>query len=995
MTNFTLSMVRPHDLLVLEFEMVNLRPSADGTVLELIDAANDAFVVVHFPPQAISEATFVGAVDAPPIRTVLSGPTRLVFRVPPETTVPLTAAGVLNWDDWEPVLPPTAKPRGTLPDAGIPAPALPSPLETAVEFPWRLVLSPDSAGRWRPDNGATVAAPQQLWSAVLRVKAADPVTEELTRGTSAGADVRAIAAYTGVVIGSPPKGPPLTADNLNQIVHLTSDFHLPIPPEPETTFTPVPLQAKKLELTALGANAELEGKWEYPQVGPGAARPPGFVAFDLVKYQHTAAIGRDHFVRTVTVGFLCGTGHRAVVELTVERMPAGPAVVGHNPDGTALFGTKGYLLKTAIVTILQPVVDYRPLAGAFAHDGREFPFQNIRITTRSAPISVPNLDGGPFWLLDPAGKKLLLQAVGTDVAGNTVEFPLPALFVRGTDIDKHLLIRQRFQSAPEAKTLNIGRQQLTVAPAAKPGSTVLTVDTLTYDIEQPRFPGNPVLGHLMNSAAAPKSYVPRFLPRIDSMMATAPAVDDLLGTSRPVSLGFDKVYLSQGFDTANNRAQTFVSFTQPLPLALPTQRGGGLASPASAAQALSRTVGPVSAPDQLQLGQVDLSAFATTKILGTIPLLDLISAPDLGFDAAAAGSPPSQALLDDPLGIVNPPRLTSRRSPEVGIPDVVETRFVWKPPLRTKDVSSVFRLEVTRGALLLDATTRLVRGGEASSLVVGTLRGAELIFADALRAKIGLLHFRAEGGRKIEIGAKDVTITFEGPLAFVNSLQSILPADGFDDPPFLTVDSQGVVAGYTLGVPNIGVGIFSIQNIGLSAALSIPFTDRPVGVRFAVSERHKPFLVTVSLFGGGGFFAVGVSTKGIEEVEASIEFGGNISINLGLASGGVSVMAGIYFGMKGDIVELTGYLRCGGYLEVLGLISISLEFYLAFTYRKKGVKGSEVWGQASLTVSVKVAFISTSVTLSVERRFAGADGDPSFAQSVTAPAWAGYLQAFA
>jgi hypothetical protein len=107
-------------------------------------------------------------------------------------------------------------------------------------------------------------------------------------------------------------------------------------------------------------------------------------------------------------------------------------------------------------------------------------------------------------------------------------------------------------------------------------------------------------------------------------------------------------------------------------------------------------------------------------------------------------------------------------------------------------------------------------------------------------------------------------------------------------------------------------------------------------------------------------------------------------------------MAGIYFGMKGDIVELTGYLRCGGYLDVLGLISISLEFYLAFTYRNKGDhKGSEVWGQASLKVSVKIAFFSTSVTLSVERRFAGADGDPSFAQSVTPPAWAGYLQAFA
>jgi hypothetical protein len=326
----------------------------------------------------------------------------------------------------------------------------------------------------------------------------------------------------------------------------------------------------------------------------------------------------------------------------------------------------------------------------------------------------------------------------------------------------------------------------------------------------------------------------------------------------------------------------------------------------------------------------------------------------------------------------------------------VETRFTWKPPLRPRhDVSSVFKLDLAGADLLLDATTRLVRGGESRAVVTGRLRKVKLTFVGALSAEIGTLYFRAESGRKVEAGASNVRITFEGPLAFVNTLQRILPADGFDDPPFQTVDSQGVVAGYTLGVPGVGVGIFSIQNIALSAALSIPFTDRPAGVRFAVSERYKPFLITVSLFGGGGFFAVAVSAKGLEEVEASLEFGGNISLNLGIASGGVYVMAGIYFGMKGESVELTGYLRCGGYLEVLGLISISLEFYLAFAYRKKAGKGSEVWGQASLYVSVKIAFFSTSVTLSVERRFAGADGDPSFAQSVTPAAWATYLQAFA
>jgi hypothetical protein len=313
----------------------------------------------------------------------------------------------------------------------------------------------------------------------------------------------------------------------------------------------------------------------------------------------------------------------------------------------------------------------------------------------------------------------------------------------------------------------------------------------------------------------------------------------------------------------------------------------------------------------------------------------------------------------------------------------------------TEALLPLLTLDLKDSDLLLDSRTRVVRGGESSAIARGRLRNVRLTFAGALSASIAELSFRSETGRKMEFGASRVEIAFEGPLTFVNALQSILPADGFDDPPYVTVDGQGVVAGYTLAVPSVGVGIFSIQNISVGAALSIPWTDRPAGVRFALSERHKPFLLTVTLFGGGGFFAVGVSANGLESVEASVEFGGNISLNLGVASGGVYVMAGVYFGMTGSSVELTGYLRCGGHVSVLGLISVSLEFYLAFTYRDKVPGGSEIWGQASLTVSVKVAFFSTSVTLSVERRFAGSDGDPSFADTVTPLDWVRYLKAYA
>jgi hypothetical protein len=595
----------------------------------------------------------------------------------------------------------------------------------------------------------------------------------------------------------------------------------------------------------------------------------------------------------------------------------------------------------------------------------------------------------------------MFQAIATDLAGGTAQLALPLMFVPYEALASHSKIRTTFDHPPAGfvnpHVIDLKGQSLTLAPpGGKPGSTSAVVSSVTYDIEQPRYRGGAQTGHIMKASGAPPWYLPRWLMRLERIDAASPAVADLLGRAAPVGLTFDTTYLKAGFDPGQNGAEVFLGLIAPLPLALPSQRGGGLASPTTTASALSRSVGPVAAPDKLQQGVADLSAFAQTKILGTIPLLSLLPA-SMPFDAAAAaGNEPTPGQLDDPGFTVNPPRLTTRREPP-GSPDphLVETRYVWKPPLRSQTVLPLLTLELSGADLLLESVTRKVRGGPAEAIVRGRLRNVRLTFANALTVGIAELSFRAEAGRKVEFGASRVEIGFLGPLAFVSTLQSVLPQDGFDDPPFVTADARGVVAGYTLAVPSVGVGIFSLQNIAVSAALSIPFTDRPAGVRFALCERHKPFLVTVTLFGGGGFFAVGVSANGLESVEASVEFGGNISLNLGVASGGVYVMAGVYFGMTGKSVELTGYLRCGGYLSVLGIISISLEFYLAFTYRNKTPGGSEIWGQASLSVNVKIAFFSTSVTLSIERRFAGADGDPTFADAVTPAEFADYLQAFA
>ena len=54
-----------------------------------------------------------------------------------------------------------------------------------------------------------------------------------------------------------------------------------------------------------------------------------------------------------------------------------------------------------------------------------------------------------------------------------------------------------------------------------------------------------------------------------------------------------------------------------------------------------------------------------------------------------------------------------------------------------------------------------------------------------------------------------------------------------------------------------------------------------------------------------------------------------------------------------------------------------------------------VIGRASLTIGIKVLFISKSVTLSVERSFVGSAIDPSFTDCFALADWEGYCRAFA
>jgi len=1012
----TVRVLRPEDLLVLDLTLTNLVVGDDGR-LRVADPAEPGRIVVGLPPQHLAEAAFQEnetqneVVRPLPVRSVSAAPSRLAFDVPAdEPGIPFTVAGLLDWTSLRPVLATNALAPGTPTTAGGVRATEPAADVTALELAYRLVLSPVGEHGWQHRVAPhTVDGVTELWHtrlvgpgplalrAIFR-RAVNPFLTSLS--PSHLADLVTLTGDFGNAVKSAGElGIPYLVWLL--WTRRMSPWGAPIVPPPGT------LTARHVTMTALGAHHHVLGSFDFPRNDqkPDDLLRLGVGVPSVQAYEHITGLGRDQYVKVVKRGCL-DTGHRAsIVQITERRFE--PVSLGTEPGPrgpVGVFGTRAVLRQYYRIIVTQPVLDYRLLATGYPRSRREMPLRTIELRTLETPkIDLPisfteeitqdqidHILTNPLWIR-ASGRLVPFAFDSVDGEGRRVSLHKPMLFIPYAFIGNTDGVINTFNGAsPTNRTATVGAQQLALTEAlpGKPDATTAPTEYLTFDLVK-----------VAGTAGMPRDYIPGWLPQAVTAGVHLQAVERLTGAERTVEVRLSTTYLDHGFDPATNPASLFASYPE-VGFGVGAAAGGGVAAPAVKLDALSATQG---AMPRAMAGVVDTptlkSLLAGMKLFGTVDIADLLApmAPPVVAGPAEGSDADLDAALADPTALIRIPVIRTRPVPGPGgVPSAHVTRLVWKPELLdAPPVTPAF--ELGRAQFLLDVrTVTRFDGSPPETTVAGELRGFSLTLAGVVRVSMGTLTFVSLPGRKPDVSAEGVGLEFVGALAFVDTIRRLLPADGFSDPPAISVGPEGIQAGFSLGIPTVGVGIFSLQNLSLSAALSLPFVGKPAGLRFALSSREHPFLVTVTLFGGGGFFALGVSAAGVEEIEASIEFGGNVSLNLGVASGGVYVMAGVYFKMSATKgTELTGYFRCGGYLSVLGLISISLEFYLAFTYRDKGGGRNEIWGQASLTVSVKVLCFSASVKLSVEKRFAGPAGDPTLEQVLSPDDWQAYCLAYA
>lgn len=259
------------------------------------------------------------------------------------------------------------------------------------------------------------------------------------------------------------------------------------------------------------------------------------------------------------------------------------------------------------------------------------------------------------------------------------------------------------------------------------------------------------------------------------------------------------------------------------------------------------------------------------------------------------------------------------------------------------------------------------------------------------------MSFTTGSSGKPEVDVVMGKMQFVGLLSFVEVIKELIPFDGFSDPPYLDVSPSGVNAGFTLALPTVAIGVFSLSNMSLGADVQVPFLGKAVTVGFNFCTRERPFTLAVVFLGGGGWFGLRLSPDGLDVLELGLEAGACLAVDFGVASGSISAMIGIYMRLEFDKGSLTGYFRLRGEVDVLGLISASIELYMELAYQ---FSTGKMIGRAIITVQVKVFLFSCSVTISAERQFAGSNGDPSFREVMvnadgSAPHWSTYCEAFA
>ena len=1097
-------LVRPDDLLVLRFRAINLslRSTTGGEVAALhrTDPNKDAYLVVYFPPQHVGERAYhrnqgdtgtgdEGHIEGQgPTRAMLAGWSRLAFKVPAGiNTISYTLESLLDWSKFTLSVAPVAvqsllpiacgvvlSPKPVTPTAGcrvlaakVSIPSIEQPKddeqqsETALEVPFRLILSPHEQARWAHVRAsAQHGGVTELWHTRLGV----PGTGTPGNPT---VDERTATYRTMRAIWSPDRTDPqdpylmsLTSDWRRQLVSLMATRRA-------GTDDTVPLAVNQLMLSALGAWINVHGHWD-----PSAyakLNPP--LSLSLSDWRHVATMGRDQYVRVVTEGILLPFGHRAAL-ITISQRDFVPQ--GH--------GLTAFLQQRQFLIVRDPL---KTFGLGDMYDGRKLPYRSVRIKTSTTPDLDPHSpDLGP----DDArafypyvqGSPFPFHLEGLDWTGRSIEWTQALAFIDGElagqsgmhnpmvdVIKKFNWGADTSETTPNRRCRSdLNGQKVAYADPA-PGQAAIDK---SMDVQSTTFPSQ-WQTFLVYAGSKQQYGVLSYYPYLYQASIQSEALSNLAGNGDPITVRYADPFLEGSPGVADVILQVAPGWAAPK-VGFSGGQAGGLAMPTITFVGFSRTHGPVggTATPANGAGGAPIDPSLVNKSLGMLAAGTFSPRDFLDGSSTILGSIHLVDVLDFPTN-PNPPPRNLDKAPRIKTslvylaadgkteatqplqgdaykpPIAARTTLTWRDVPLKESSDGLFL--GTGGALSVDGTMRTdLATGQTTSSMIGRLTNFSLNLLpvpdmNVIEIDFASLEFTTATGQKPTFTPSISQVKFTGVLQFVEVLSSFLStltgggtnktslsarpsgppqpsvlmtavraagggdtaaavpavldatpaelwaADSQANGPSLEITPSGITAGFALTVPNLGFGLFSLTDIRIAASVTLPFSAGPVAVDFAFSRRDNPFLLAVYGVTGGGFLHLRVAVNAAAStggeaptgltVEGALEFGGSLSLDLVVASGRAYLMAGIYFlydtsgDSKGFTIE--GYVRCGGGLSILGLVSVSVEFYLGLAYESGD---NSVYGECSLKLEIHILFFSTSVEVGFSRRFGGSSSTSTY-----------------
>lgn len=822
----------------------------------------------------------------------------------------------------------------------------------------------------------------------------------------------------------------LAAQDRQEIVKLSHD----------STLCPRPPKANHFILSARGGFSRVEGYWP-------ATRAALAANINLERWNEDISEGQTQKEEIQRRGFLFPFGHRAIYTRDTNRRI-------HAQDGAYYAPLK----TTYFLKIRQPRIEYQQhaLGDVFTDDRTyQMPFRSLEIQEKVTPfLDQPifldgEFDQGRLDVFWPQRCKELLNLtfIGTDWVGNQVKFVAPVIFVGdtalGTDVAKLSEIYQKVvpsatQGGPNRR--DFAGQTVALAPGYQKNDTEIIAQSVDFSAVPQVAP----FGVCDRNSEPPHEYAPLcevLAPDEKGLSAPFYPVVSAIETQLPVlarasGTGGGTVWMEiTNPSISENEFEVFAvkhpDFREDAKFSLEfhkeADRSGGVAAPTPKINAISRLRGPIGAKEDFVASLSTASRTPSRVKIATLNTVDPRSF--FKFDAKICGVISVSEILSE-IGIDTSPSLLNFLTIGGDTPDTTGFVYDWDTDkIKSWPSSSTVGFQFKTG---LDdnegsSTSRLtIRGGVQIEILddakpIGFVEGSlsnfrlRLVFAgNGIEAPFTSIRFYAPIGAKTKFDVSIGDVRFLGPIMeFATALKEFLGlGDGYD----LSITPKSLTASIgPVALPAISFGVFSLSNISFSVGCALFFDgSKPLAFWFSFASQSSPFTLAVAFLAGRGYFLFEVNTKGLQRIEASLEFGAYAEIAFGsVARGYLYVMGGVFYSSKktphtepaldengNQLVDENGnplttvvdqlqieveiYVRFGGALSALGFITISIDVHLGLKVVKRASQ-TYAEGSATLSYSVKIGFFKKSFSVTYSKALAGSQSNED-ARRLIAPA---------